>query len=87
MELDLVYFNETDLLWYPSWDGVGLKNWLEEYSVRQALQEPMLEVRYGENGSLVSAEVCDNFRPILSQGGRNCWCGHSLERHFSSKIP
>lgn len=80
-ELDLVYFNPVNLLWYPTWDGVGLKNWLQEQFVREGLKEPMLTVRFGENGQTSMARACNEFRPILSKGGGACWCGHSLQKH------
>jgi len=80
-ELELVYLENKDLLWYPSWEGTGLKNWLHEQSVRVALNELMPEVQPGENGNTTLSQACENFRPLLSQGGRFCWCGHPFHRH------
>jgi len=80
-EKDLVYLDETELLWFPSWDGIGLANWLQEQFVHEALKKELPEVLPGENGNASSAETCDNFRPLLSRGGYSCWCGHTFARH------
>ena len=80
-DLDLVYLDEGELVWFPSWDGMGLKIWLQEQFVHMALHEPLPEVRPGENGHTVLPEACDKFRPLLSLGGGSCWCGHAFAAH------
>lgn len=81
LERDLVYFLDRDLRWYPSWDGLGVRNWLRERLLRKLLEKPMSEVEPGENGESLRPSACKRYRPLLSKEGKSCWCGHSRQSH------
>lgn len=78
---NVVYLDEEELVWYPSWEGMGLKIWLQEQFVHTALHEALPEVRRKENGHTPLPQACNRFRPLLSLGGGSCWCGHAFTAH------
>lgn len=81
LDLDLVFIFEDDLLWHLSWDGLGVKNWLHERTLRNSLGKPMLEPQPGENGESILPEPCARYRPILFKISKSCWCGHPRLAH------
>lgn len=81
LERDLVFYLEDGLHWCPSWDGLGVANWLRERVLRNLLGKPMSRVFRGENGETLLPSACGRYRPMLSKASKSCWCGHSSGAH------
>lgn len=87
LERDLVFFSEDNSRWCPSWDGLGVINFLRERLLHNLLGKPMSRVFSGENGESLMASVCARYRPLLSKESRSCWCGHLSGAHTLETRP
>ncbi|MCW5865761.1 MAG: hypothetical protein KIS61_00730 [Candidatus Eremiobacteraeota bacterium] len=87
LDLDLVFILNDDLIWHPSWDGLGVKNWLHERTLRSSLDKPMPELQPGENGETALPSPCARYRPLLHKISKPCWCGHLRQAHSLFSIP
>lgn len=81
LERDLVFSFEDRLRWFPSWDGLGVINFLRERVLRNCLGKPMPRIFCGENGETLQSSACERYRPLLSKESKSCWCGHLSVAH------